>query len=290
MEGANYHVLNDDCKVRILSLTSPRDLCSLCAVSKSFRSEAESDAIWERFLPSDWRDILPRFVSSLQDLSSLKQLYFLLCQPRLIDHGKRCLWLEKSSGKKCLMVSPRDLMISWRDDERYWQWNPAPADSSVFPEVAELIKVWWFDIRGTINKADLSPNTKYAVRFLMRHTSNHYGWEHLPVMLSLRVEDDPPMHEQTVLLCPNQRRSALRPSKEYNGWMHVKVGEFLCDAEGGDVEFRMHELSQYKEGIMVMGVEIRPCSVQEMEESSDVREDSNGEEDSEGSIDFYRSD
>lgn len=126
--------------------------------------------------------------------------------------------------------------------------------------MAELIGVWWFDICGIIDMADLSPKTMYAVRFLIRHTPTHSGWGILPAVLSLQLEDDPHIHEQRVFLCPKQKGSALRPSKEYKGWMYVKVGEFLCDADGGEVAFRMQEVNEYKQGIIVMGVEIRPCS------------------------------
>ncbi|KAL5997055.1 hypothetical protein ACLOJK_007983 [Asimina triloba] len=151
---------------------------------------------------------------------------------------------------------------------------------SVFPEVAELIQVWWFDIRGTIDMADLSPNTMYVVRFLVRRTPRHHGWGYSPIVLSLQLEDDPQTHERTVFMHPKQQGGALRPSKEYKDWMYVKVGEFFCDADGGEVAFRMQEVNEYKKGIIVMGVEIRPCNDQETEESSCQREDSNGQEDS----------
>ncbi|KAL5997060.1 hypothetical protein ACLOJK_007988 [Asimina triloba] len=106
--------------------------------------------------------------------------------------------------------------------------------------------------------ADLSPNTMYDVRFLVRHMPKHSGWEKSRIVLSLRVEDDPLVQEQTVSLCPGQKECALRPSKEHQGWMYVQVGEFLCRAAGGKVEFRIHQLQEVKSGtgILVAGVQL----------------------------------
>ncbi|KAL5997074.1 hypothetical protein ACLOJK_008002 [Asimina triloba] len=119
--------------------------------------------------------------------------------------------------------------------------------------------------------ADLSPNTMYAVRFLVKHMPKHSGWERSQVVLSLRVEDDPLVQERTVSLFPGRKRSVLhvlRPSKEHQGWMYVQVGEFFCRAAGGKVEFRIHEPNFRpqevpKTGILVAAVQISPCSSDE---------------------------
>lgn len=80
-------VLPEECIAHIISLTSPRDACSCSAVSSKFRSVAESDTVWERFLPSYWEDIVCRSVSPVK-FSSKKALYFHLCQsPIFIDQG-----------------------------------------------------------------------------------------------------------------------------------------------------------------------------------------------------------
>ncbi|KAL5997065.1 hypothetical protein ACLOJK_007993, partial [Asimina triloba] len=78
----------------------------------------------------------------------------------------------------------------------------------------------------------------------------HSGWGHSQIVLSLRVVDDSLVQEQTVSLCPGQKGSALRPSKEHQGWMYAQVGEFLCRAAGGKVEFRIYEPKELKKGIL----------------------------------------
>ncbi|KAL5997046.1 hypothetical protein ACLOJK_007974 [Asimina triloba] len=134
-----------------------------------------------------------------------------------------------------------------------------------------MIVVWWFDIQGSIFMADLSPNTMYAVRLIVRHEHRYSGWTGSQIVLSLRVEDDPLVQEQTVSLCPEQKGSALRPSKEHQGWMYVQVGEFLCRAARGKIHFRIHDPNEFKAGIVVAGVQVSPCSSDEETEESTNR-------------------
>lgn len=60
-EGTTTRVgdLPEACLADVIALTSPRDACRLAAVSPSFRAAAESDAVWDRFLPPDYRAIAP---------------------------------------------------------------------------------------------------------------------------------------------------------------------------------------------------------------------------------------
>lgn len=83
--------LPEGCIAHIFSLVSPRDACKCSAVSSKFRLAADSDAVWEMFLPSHWEDIISRSVSPVE-FSSLKALYFHLSHsPILLDHGKKVL-------------------------------------------------------------------------------------------------------------------------------------------------------------------------------------------------------
>lgn len=83
--------LPEKCISHIFSLTSPRDACRCSAVSSKFRLASESDAAWERFLPSNWEDTISRSVSPVE-FSSLKALYFHLCDSLiLLDQAKRVL-------------------------------------------------------------------------------------------------------------------------------------------------------------------------------------------------------
>ncbi|KAL5997053.1 hypothetical protein ACLOJK_007981 [Asimina triloba] len=88
--GADFNRLNERCLIHILAFTSPRDVCRLSAVCRKFQAAAESEAPWERFLPSDWWQLIPRSVSALH-FTSKRDLFFRLCKPILIDDGTRVI-------------------------------------------------------------------------------------------------------------------------------------------------------------------------------------------------------
>ncbi|KAK9135628.1 hypothetical protein Syun_014958 [Stephania yunnanensis] len=56
---------------RILSLTSPQDVCRVSTVSSAFQFAADSDCVWKGFLPSDHEEILSR-ASCAISFSSMK--------------------------------------------------------------------------------------------------------------------------------------------------------------------------------------------------------------------------
>ena len=92
---ADVSVLPEECISNIVSLTSPKDACTACAVSPIFRAAAESNVVWTRFLPSDYQAIIARSSTSLDSLnfSSKKQLYLSLSDnPILIDDNKKVLF------------------------------------------------------------------------------------------------------------------------------------------------------------------------------------------------------
>ncbi|PON52546.1 F-box domain containing protein [Trema orientale] len=90
-------MLPEDCFANILSLTSPQDACRSSLVSSCVYSMADSDSVWEKFLPSDYREILSRLLFPVV-YSSNKELFFRLCSPCLIDGGKKINvdWILKS--------------------------------------------------------------------------------------------------------------------------------------------------------------------------------------------------
>ena len=80
----------------ILSLTTPLDACTLSVVSTTFRSAAESDVIWERFLPSDYHQLLSSFDLPFK-FTTKKELFFHLCSSLLIDGGRKVITIPSSS-------------------------------------------------------------------------------------------------------------------------------------------------------------------------------------------------
>ncbi|KAL1313224.1 hypothetical protein HN51_039806 [Arachis hypogaea] len=191
--------LPEGCIANVLSFTTPRDASALSLVSSSFRSAAQSDLVWERFLPSDYLSILSQ--SQFPNLSSKKDLFFHLChKPLLVDSGKKSFALDKKYGKKCYMLSARSLSIVWGDSPRYWRWISLP--DTRFSEVAELVSVCWLEIRGWINTAMLSEDTMYGAYLVYKPSlmGRSYGFDYQPVEVTVGVagESDPP--KRTVYL------------------------------------------------------------------------------------------
>lgn len=84
-----FEELPEGCIAAILSSTTPLDAGRLSLVSKNFLSAADSDAVWNRFLPSDISSIISHF-PSLANIPAKKDLYLALSdRPIIIDNGKK---------------------------------------------------------------------------------------------------------------------------------------------------------------------------------------------------------
>ncbi|RDX84107.1 F-box protein PP2-B1, partial [Mucuna pruriens] len=300
--GGEFEHLPEDCIANIFSFTTPRDVCILSLVSSSFRSAAQSDLVWERFLPSDYNAIISQSSIPLTN-SSKKDLYLHLCHNHLlIDAGKKSFVLDKPNGKKCYMLSARSLVIIWGDTPRYWRWTSVPG--ARFSEVAELVTVCWLEMKGGIETRMLSPNTLYGAYLVFKQSrAGAYGFQHQPVDVSIGVAGEDDGRRRTVYLeaatplrprhgivprifsrvrsrfvdsfdaatpsttpIPSPTVDSSRFGNEYpkergDGWMEVELGDFFNGGgENKEVEIGVYEVKsgQWKGGILVQGIEIRP--------------------------------
>ncbi|KAL8540814.1 hypothetical protein ACS0TY_002145 [Phlomoides rotata] len=292
----DIYALPEDCIATALSLTSPKDACRLSLVASTFRSASQSDAVWSRFLPSDYRSIISRADdgdSLLSKFHSKKDLYLHLCDhPILIDEGHKSFSLEKLTGKKCYMLAAKDLTIVWGDTPQYWKWVKLP--ESRFSEVAELLRVCWFEVRGKINVHMLSSATNYAVYLVfIRKPTTTYGFAPHTAEASVGMSGCG-CEKQSVYLDPGgelRLRSQIIPSRvsvgllyrrlvdaprqqenipgdqnrgypkqRNDGWMEVELGEwFVNGGEDGDFEVGLvQNNSDWKSGLVIQGIEIRP--------------------------------
>nr|ACU16260.1 unknown [Glycine max] len=78
-----------DCFAHILSFTSTQDVCRSSLVSSIVQSMADSDAVWEKFLPLNHQEIVSRLVPPSLLCSSKKELFVKLCKPRPVDDGNK---------------------------------------------------------------------------------------------------------------------------------------------------------------------------------------------------------
>ena len=83
----DLNALPQDCIAAVLPFTSPRDASRLSLVSTTFKSAAQSDTVWESFLPSGYQALIPS-----SSFSSKKELYLSLCEnPILIDGDRKVI-------------------------------------------------------------------------------------------------------------------------------------------------------------------------------------------------------
>ncbi|KAL0455023.1 UNVERIFIED_CONTAM: F-box protein [Sesamum latifolium] len=223
----DIHALPEDCIANALSLTSPKDACRMSVVASMFRAASQSDAVWSRFLPSDYRDIISRAVdgsdSLLDGSRSKKDIYLHLCDhPILIDGGRKSFSLEKWSGKKCFMVAARELYIVWADTPQYWQWVSLP--QSRFPEVAELLDVCWFEIRAKIDTNLLSPGTNYAAYLVFTRKSGFFGFDFKPAESQVSILGHE-AQKRTVCLDPEGVQKRRRMGLFYHHTPHDEEDE-----------------------------------------------------------------
>ncbi|ESQ33080.1 hypothetical protein EUTSA_v10004854mg [Eutrema salsugineum] len=231
-----------DCISKIISFTSPRDACVVASVSKTFESAAKSDIVWDKFVPPEYASLVPRS----RVFSSKKELYFALCDdPVLIDDGKKSFWLEKASGKRCIMVSAMTLSITWGDNPQYWQWIPCP--EARFERVAELIakteQCNGFEDVGIEAVVGVTASRRRLVCF------------------------DTAMDEQLPIRRRQRRRNIVKPEEREDGWMEVELGEFF-NVGGGlssdeiEMSALQTKLLHWKSGLIIQGIEFRPTKSQ----------------------------
>ncbi|KAK9291348.1 hypothetical protein L1049_019294 [Liquidambar formosana] len=291
--GADFYVLPEGCIANILSLTTPPDACRLSLVSPIFRSAAESDDVWERFLPADYQAIVARSDGfSPAVIGSKKKLYLHHCDaPLLIDGGRKSFSLDKWSGKKCYMIAARSLTIIWGDTPDYWGWISLP--ESRFEEVAELRAVCWLEIRGKINTGMLSPETTYGAYLVCKYKSA-YGLDYCTADVSVGIlgcesfvqtvyldpaagERQPKKQRHVGVVSRRHRRRAFMlasqaavpregdgrkmPKERGDGWFEIELGEYVHKGgEDEELEMSLKEVKtlHWKGGLIVQGIEIRP--------------------------------
>lgn len=272
----NLETLPQDCIAQILSCTSPRDACRLSLVSTFVRDAAELEVVWEKFLPSDYWNIVVRSISPVI-FKSRKELFLKLSGPLLIDDGKKLFSIDKSRNKICYMLGARELSITWASNPLYWSWKPFLA--SRFPEVAELIMVTWLDIQGKINTKILSPNTTYAAYLVIKLAHRAYGLDTLPSEVVVEADGHFKYRGSTSLkLCQgttcvqSQEIDAQGVPRDSNlgeervlherkdGWLEIELGEFYNGGSEKEVKMSLREVkgNHLKGGLIVEGIEIRP--------------------------------
>jgi hypothetical protein len=107
-EGVEFHDLPEGCIENVLSFTTPHDVARLSLVSSTFKSAAESDSVWDKFLTSDYHSIISQSDAEIDNnsLSVLpKKDLYLTQKPLLIDDGEKVIYYLFVSGSNLMKVS-----------------------------------------------------------------------------------------------------------------------------------------------------------------------------------------
>ncbi|CAO2836756.1 unnamed protein product [Amaranthus hypochondriacus] len=281
--------LPEDWVSTILSLSNPRDVCRTAAACSELRLAAQSDFVWESFLPHDYIHILARAADSslLLACGSKKDLFFALCNSLLIDGGNKIFRLDRLTGLKSYVLSARDLSIAWATNPIYWSWKKLHI--SRFSESVELRTTSWLEIQGNIKIKMLSPNITYGAYLIFNISQFAYGLDIMPIEISLKVgnnlvcyntvylrQDHEKKHQIQWLLYYNrtemlisrvyqgpERNVPVLPGVRNDGWMEIELGQFFCDECCSDEEIVKMSLMEIKGhhlkgGLIVEGIEIRP--------------------------------
>ncbi|KAF7817942.1 F-box protein PP2-B15-like [Senna tora] len=257
-------VLPDDCIAHILSLTSPQDVGKHSVISSMARSRANSDTIWDKFLPHDYQQILSRLLIPLL-YSSKKDLFLNLCKPHLIDQGNKMFSIQKSTGKICYMLSARELSIEWGSSPLYWSWKPLR--SSRFAQVAELRTISWLEIRGSIHTHALSPRTIYGAYLIVKIADRAYGLDSLPSEVSVEVgnfKSKATVYVRSPLKQASKGNEEVACRNREDEWLEIELGSFFNEGEdNSQVRMCLKEVKgvHLKAGLIVEGIEIRPISL-----------------------------
>ncbi|CAO2205726.1 unnamed protein product [Urochloa humidicola] len=155
--------LPEECLAQAIALTSPRDASRCAAASPTFRAAADSDHVWQRFIPADGHFLPLLFPPAEKQKRRKKDAYLGLCDAAAVAGGEGggCrVWLDRATGAKCYALPARRLSLPWDDGEFSWKFTPHPL--SRFGEVAELVECTCLDIYGRLPAAALTPATTYA--------------------------------------------------------------------------------------------------------------------------------
>ncbi|XP_019085974.1 PREDICTED: putative F-box protein PP2-B2 [Camelina sativa] len=260
---SSFNDLPEDCISHIISFTSPRDACVAASVSKTFASAVHSDSVWEKFLPPEYLSLVPQSQVSL----SKKELYFTLCHdPLLIEDGKKSFWLEKTSGKRCIMLSPNEMWITWVSSPQYfWRWISIP--EARFEGVPELLNVCWFEVRGRISTRYLSPMTRYSVYIVFKTKNGCPGLGDVPVEVEVGLMGQESSQRLIYFVGPSDQRTeremrdVMKPEKREDGWMEVELGEFFNETSCDEISATVLENKspRWKRGLIIQGFEFRPA-------------------------------
>ncbi|CAN7124808.1 unnamed protein product [Brassica rapa subsp. narinosa] len=140
-----------------------------------------------------------------------------------------------------------------------------------FEKVAELLSVWWFEIRGKMNTRLLSLGTRYSAYIVFKTVNKCPGLADLPVEVGVGlVGQEIPKQliyfdgymDKDAKKERGEMRDVMKPKKREDGWMEAELGEFFNEEGCNEIELSVIEIKSpyWKCGLIIQGIEFRPTT------------------------------
>ncbi|KFK27730.1 hypothetical protein AALP_AA8G422000 [Arabis alpina] len=126
-----------------------------------------------------------------------------------------------------------------------------------FEEVAALLMVCWFEVRGRISTSLLSKNTIYGAYLVFKEEEmGAFGFASQPFETSFRSARTDLCYDTRVFL--ETGYTSRRPRQD--GLLEIELGEYYVGFDEEELEMSVLETREggWKGGIVVQGIEIRP--------------------------------
>ncbi|XP_058104791.1 F-box protein PP2-A12-like isoform X2 [Magnolia sinica] len=253
----------ESCVASVLMHLSPPEICRLARLNRAFHGASSADFVWELKLPGNYRYLVNKLLDEVPENFGKKEIYARLCRPNPFDDGTKEVWLEKGTGRICMSISSKALLITGIDDRRYW--NYIPTQESRFHTVAYLQQIWWFEVDGEVEFQFPVGTYSLFFRLQLGRTSKRFGrrvcnpehvhgWDIKPVRFQLSTSDGQHSQSQCYL-------------DEPGNWINYHVGDFAVESSDAPtkVKFSMTQIdcTHTKGGLCVDSVLIYPSESRE---------------------------
>lgn len=267
--GPGLGDIPEDCVACVFMYLTPLEICNLARVNRAFRGAASSDAVWDSKLPFNYHHLLDVLPQRIYDGVSKKDIFAFLSRPVPFDDGNKEVWLDRISGRICMSISTKAMLITGGEDRRHWNWFPT--EESRFHVVAYCQQAWWFEVSGSV-KFPFPPDI-YTLTFRVHPGKFHkrlgrrvcnfehtHGWDLGPVRFELFTSDG--QHAVIEYSIHDSDQNDASVNIKRGNWIEYKVGEFIVSRSNPatEVRFSMKQIdcTHSKGGLCVDSVSITP--------------------------------
>ncbi|PSS34914.1 F-box protein like [Actinidia chinensis var. chinensis] len=272
--GPGLGDIPESCVACVFLYLTPPEICNLAGLNRAFRGASSSDSVWEGKLPQNYQDLLDLMPPERYQNLSKKDIFALLSHPVPFDDGNKEVWLDRVTGRVCMSISAKGMLITGIEDRRYWNW--VPTEESRFHAVAYLQQIWWFEVDGVVKfpfPADIYTLSfrihlgRFSKRLGRRvcNCEHTHGWEIKPVRFEFSTSDGQQASTESCL--DETEQDDVNGNQKRGCWIDYKVGEFIVTESDPrtEMKFSMKQIdcTHSKGGLCVDSVSIIPSDLRE---------------------------